>query len=285
MQNDPPPERKRRVHPLLAEPEPLEGEEDGKPPRQRMTLHIPVVTPRVTYTLMAVNVIIFFLAFYVMSAREFNDLYRWGWSTQREVFEFGEFHRLVTSMFLHANLAHLFFNMYALWAIGQNVERFFGHVRFALVYFLGGLGGSILYIMLSGADTPAVGASGAIFAIFGAEMVFLYQHRKLFGKTGQAQLRQLIIVAGINFVYGFAQNAAAAPGEPQIGNWAHVGGLIGGIIVAWMIAPFFLLKKHPENPMGLAVDDINPLERRYQPLLAYVSALLAILVVGSVLAR
>ena len=73
----------------------------------------------------------------------------------------------LTAMFLHANAAHILFNMMALWSIGQTVERMYGRWRFLAIYLLGGLLGSAFSVMLGGGSS--VGASGAVFAIFGAE--------------------------------------------------------------------------------------------------------------------
>jgi len=219
-----------------------------------------------------------------MSDQQQFELYEWGANNHQAVLEFGELHRLFTSMFLHSEtILHIGFNMYALYIIGMTVERFFGSVRFALVYFLGGLSGSILSVLLNDASTFSVGASGAVFAIFGAEMVFIYKHRKLLGAMGQAQLRQLIIVAGINFAFGFATEFSN--GGIRIDNWAHIGGFLGGLAIAWLSGPIFLLKRHPVNEGAFVTEDVNPLQRATQPLLAYVSGLMILVIAGSLLAR
>jgi rhomboid protease GluP len=284
MFNDQRPGKPRRPHPLEQGPEPPPPPEDpDEPRRNRVMLHIPVVRPYLTYALIAINVAIAFLVFFVLSPAQQQEVYTWGASNQRAVLEFGEYHRLLTAMFLHGSLPHILFNMYALWIIGQMVEGFFGHVRFALVYFLGGLGGSVLSVLLNPPAVTSVGASGAVFAIFGAEMVYLYQHRKLLGQAAKMQLRQLLIIAGINFGYGIL--TTLNPGGVNIDNWGHVGGLIGGLTLTWLIGPIFIVRRHPSHHGALAAEDINPLERRTQPVLIYISALLAILIVATLLAR
>lgn len=284
MLNEPPPDnqteqpkKNRRPHPLAQRPEPPHPSGDPAEGQQgqMVTLHIPVVPPYVTYILVGINSVIFFIAFYVLSPAESNNLYSWGANNHNAVLNFGEYHRLFTSMFLHGGLVHLVFNMYALYVIGQTVERFFGHARFALVYFLGGLGGSILSVVLNDPLVRSVGASGAVFAIFGAEMVFLYKHRKLLGRMAQVQLRQLVIIAGINFLYGFA--TTLDPSGINIDNWGHIGGFIGGMVLSWFIAPLLIPKRHPTDERGLAIDDINPLQTSSQYIFAYVSGLLFIL--------
>src|SRR5262249_827736 len=102
----------------------------------------------------------------------------------------GEYYRLLSAMFLHAGVAHIGFNAYALSVVGRTIERFFGHVRFAVLYFLGGLSASLTSFAFS--RGASVGASGAIMAIFAAEMVFLYQNRQIFGQERtNRQLRSL----------------------------------------------------------------------------------------------
>ncbi|GAB4519497.1 MAG: rhomboid family intramembrane serine protease [Anaerolineae bacterium] len=282
MLNDPetPQKPPRRPHPLEQRPP---ERDPANEERRRIILHIPVTPPTITYALIALNTVIFVVGFFVISPDQLNALYDWGATNRESVLVMGEYHRLLTAMFLHGGLAHIAFNMYALYAIGQTVERFFGHFRFALVYFLGGLAGSVLSVLLNGPQVFSVGASGAVFAIVGGEMAFLYKHRKLLGDMGRAQLRQLIIIAGINFAFGFATTVDS--GGVNIDNWGHIGGLIGGLIVAWIISPLFLIQRHPENPQALMTYDSNPLQRQTQPLLAYFSGLLAILIAASILAR
>jgi rhomboid protease GluP len=285
MLNNPPPGKPRRPHPLEQGPMPPPQEPGGpdEPQNQRVMLHIPVVRPYVVYALIAINVLIFFLAFYAFSDIQRLQLYNWGANNQRAVLEFGEYYRLLTAMFLHGSLVHILFNMYALWIIGQTVEGLFGHVRFVLIYFLGGLAGSILSVMLNPAGVTSVGASGAVFAIFGAEMIYLYEHRTLLGAIGRAQLRQLLMIAGINFAYGIL--TTFSPGGVRIDNWGHVGGFIGGLIMARLIGPIFIVRQHPQVRGALTADDINPLHRRQQPVLIYVSALLTLLILATLLAR
>src|SRR3970282_1664308 len=109
MSSDPPPEKKKkRPHPLEAPPEPrrVELDDSGKP-KQQVILHIPVVKPTVTQALAAINSIIFFVAFYVFDAWQHNDLYSWGANNRYQVLNLGEYHRLITAMFLHGNLVHI----------------------------------------------------------------------------------------------------------------------------------------------------------------------------------
>jgi rhomboid protease GluP len=288
-----PPSSERRPHPLERRPTSGPPPAPGEPPRQRVTLHIPTVRPLVVYTIIAINVALFVIR--ALSPTLDEQIFEWGANMPSQILLKGEYYRLFTSMFLHAgiygpfggyalsNALHIVFNMYLLYMIGSQLEPLFGHVRFALIYLLGGLGGSVLSTILSGPNIASVGASGAVFAIIGAEFVYLYKHRKLLGGRAQAQMRSLIIWGMMNFAFGAL--TAVAGTSVRVDNWAHLGGLLGGVSLAWFIGPLFIPKRHPDHPNELLAEDINPLKRRYVVLSLYISALLALLIVGALLAR
>jgi membrane associated rhomboid family serine protease len=143
---------------------------------------------------------------------------------------FGAFEpwRMLTSAFLHSQgfILHIVLNMYMLWMFGQALEPLLGRARFLAVYLLSAIGGSVGYLLLTPAYTPGqalagvVGASGAIFGLFGA-MLVVQRHRG--GDT-----RQLWVLIVINGVIGFV--------VPQIAWQAHLGGLITGALCAAAIA-------------------------------------------------
>lgn len=266
----------RRPHPLERRPQP---EHEPERPRSRATLHIRTVRPWLTYGLIVVNVLIFAIGFLDVARQQ--QLFFYGVNNRSLVLVEGEYFRLFTAMFLHAGLAHLIFNMLSLYYIGAAVEAMFGHVRFALVYFLGGALGSILSAIMS--DVLSVGASGAVFAVFGAQIVHLYNHRKLLGEAGRAQLRTLILIAAMNFSVGVF--SAISPEGVRIDNWGHLGGFIGGIVMAWYIAPFYLLERHPDAEQAFIAVDVNPLRKRYQFVSLYLAGVLGILLVAAMMAR
>ena len=282
MLNEPPSEKKRPQHPLERRAPPPEPDTASEGP-QRGTLHIQVVSPHITYALIAINVVIYGMLNGLMTNIERLEWYSWGANNQLQVFENGEYYRLFTSMFLHADPPHLLFNMLALYFIGQTVERFFGHARFFIIYLLGGLTGSLLSVALNGPSVNAVGASGAVFAIIGAEIIFLYNHRKLFGQTAAHQLRQLILIALLNLGYGFASQFSDA--AIQLDNWGHIGGLVGGLGLAYLIGPIFLLKRREGTEVDFQAVDMQPLADRYQSVLAFVSGQLIVLIIGTFIAR
>ena len=155
------------------------------PGPRRVAVRMPVDAPRLTYALLAIIVLIGLYTF-SLSADDQNQFFT-DWAKINVLIQDGEYYRLFTSMFLHLNVTHLLFNGYALYVLGRDVEGLFGTARFAVIYFLGGLSGSLASFVFTNA--PSVGASGAIFAIFGALMVYFYQHRDLHGAAGRQHLR------------------------------------------------------------------------------------------------
>jgi rhomboid protease GluP len=158
----------------------------------------------------------------------------------------GEYYRLVSVMFVHANPIHLLMNAYALWVIGEDVERFYGHLRFALIFFLGGLTASVASLAMN--PHPAVGASGGVFAVFAAEMVLLYRNRALFGASARQRLQSLVFLLLINAGIGFV-------GQSFIDNWAHMGGFVGGAVLSWALAPRYHAELLADGSGRLVEDD------------------------------
>lgn len=144
--------------------------------------------------------------------------------------EFGAFEpwRMLTSAFLHSQgfILHILLNMYMLWIFGQALEPLLGRIRFLALYLISAVGGSVGYYLLTPAYVPGqqlagvVGASGAIFGLFGAMLVV---QRRRGGDT-----RQLWVLIAINAVIGFV--------VPQIAWQAHLGGLVTGALCAAAIA-------------------------------------------------
>ncbi len=140
----------------------------------------------------------------------------------------GEYYRIFTSMFLHADLNHLFNNMIVLFTIGRHYEANEGKMRFANVYFLGGVLASIAslsYNMLIGNDISSLGASGAIFAVMGALVASVVKHRN---RIRSLSKRQVIIFAALSLYMGFL--------SPNTDNAAHLGGLISGFLIGMVIS-------------------------------------------------
>lgn len=131
----------------------------------------------------------------------------------------GDWYRLVTNMFLHANLIHIGFNMLALWWIGKPVEQYLGKARYVGLYFVSGLAGSAGALLWSPL-TPSLGASGAVFGVLAAMMILEWQI------TGRLAGQAMTWIA-INLVLDFVYNGVG--GNISIG--AHLGGVVGGILI------------------------------------------------------
>jgi rhomboid protease GluP len=138
----------------------------------------------------------------------------------------GQLWRLFTPIFLHGNLIHIGFNMYALYLLGPRLERYYGHARFLGLYILSGFGGNVFSMMFT--DAPSLGSSTAIFGLIGAQGIFLYQNRGVFGPAVRQAINNIISIAVINLVIGLS---------PGIDNWGHIGGLVGGLLVAFLGGP------------------------------------------------
>lgn len=254
--------------------------------RQGFTLRIPgtVRTPFVTYVLIAINAILFLHRYIDLESAV--AVLEWGVGSTDAIVNGREIYRLFTMMFLHANEAHIVFNMIALYYIGSNLERLYGHVRFALIYLLGGLAGSVLIVLFG---TDALGASGAVFAIFGSEAFFFWMHRKLYGEVALRRIRSSTIIIVLNFVFGFGVNAANAvldDGGAVISNLGHAGGLIGGIILTWLVAPRYRAVRVDNPKVGEApirLESANPIGSKIQHLLYYAAGLAALLLMAIII--
>jgi len=198
-----------------------------------------------------------------------------------EVFAEGALYRLVTAMFLHGSLPHLVFNMFALYSLGGDVERIFGRARFLTIYLLGGLGGSVLSAAIGDYNIASVGASGAIFAVWGAQALHAYRHRALMGDFARQILQNSAFFLVANLVIGFM------PGS-RIDNWGHIGGLLGGLALAWLIGPRYQLKRvggeATEGRVRMQAVDGQPFDLHSQTTLArlglYAFGLLLLLFMG-----
>ncbi len=165
--------------------------------------------PYVTYVLLAINIIVFILSFFYNVIPLF--------AVNRTAIVNGEYYRLITGTFLHNSILHLAFNCYALYIIGMQLESFLGRWKYLVVYLLSGLAGSMLSIFFSNAYS--IGASGAIFGMLGSLTYFGYHYRVYLDSVVKSQIIPLIV---LNLLLGFA--------FAYVDNWAHIGGLIGGVL-------------------------------------------------------
>jgi membrane associated rhomboid family serine protease len=133
----------------------------------------------------------------------------------------GDAWQLVTAMFTHVEVWHIGFNMLALWVLGPQLELMLGWVRFLGLYLLSGLVGSVAVYWLSDPASPTLGASGAIFGLMGALLVLALKVK--------ADVNQLLMWIGINFAITFFARG-------YISWQGHLGGFLGGVVLAWLLA-------------------------------------------------
>ncbi|MFF9209394.1 MULTISPECIES: rhomboid family intramembrane serine protease [unclassified Streptomyces] len=130
----------------------------------------------------------------------------------------GQWYRLLTAMFLHGSYVHLLFNMLSLWWIGALLEAALGRARYLTLFFVSGLAGSALTYLVAEPNQPSLGASGAIFGLFGATAVLM---RRL-----NYDMRPVLALLAINLVITFYSGFNIA--------WqAHIGGLVAGVVVGY----------------------------------------------------
>jgi membrane associated rhomboid family serine protease len=144
----------------------------------------------------------------------------------------GEYWRLWTVTLLHGSYLHLFFNMYALYLAGSLVEQIYGPRLFALMYLLAAAAGSVGSFLFGG-DAPSVGASGAVFGLFGVLLAVSRTHHPVLDRRGQMLLGQIGGLIVLNLVFGLGFNVVGG----NIDNFAHVGGLIAGLWLGFLLVP------------------------------------------------
>ncbi|HLQ75819.1 MAG TPA: rhomboid family intramembrane serine protease [Terriglobia bacterium] len=179
----------------------------------------------VTYGFFALNILIFLLMSLAGGTENEATLLAFGVKANAQIDQ-GEIWRFVTPVFIHIGILHILFNSYAIWIIGPTVEKLYGGARFTLIYLVTGIAGVYGSYWYHPRDISA-GASGAIFGLFGALLVFGLKYRSsippMFQKAVGKGVLQVVV---INLVIGFL---------PGIDNSAHVSGLIMGAIVAAVI--------------------------------------------------
>jgi rhomboid protease GluP len=229
-----------------------------------------VKTPSVTYVLLGLTILVYLLQLLSQSLFGQNiDLPVIFGSKVNSLILQGEVWRLITPVLLHGSILHIGFNMYALFVLGPSLERAYGHWRYLTLYLLGAFAGNTLSFLFS--PSNSLGASTAIFGLVGAEVVFIYLNRKMFGTRAKGMLINLGVIILVNLTLGL---------NPGIDNWGHLGGLLGGTIFAWIAGPVYQLAV---GPGGYELQDIHAGSRiKWGALLTF--GIFAAVVIGRMLA-
>lgn len=171
-------------------------------------------TPYITYILIFINIL-----FYVLSIIS-NSFYNSMVLNPSKILN-GEYYRLLSCIFMHGGIIHLLCNMYCLYVIGPQVESFFGKIKYIVIYLLSGIIGSLMSLSIT--NSISLGASGAIFGLLGSILYFGYHYRVYLSQAIKSQIIPIIV---LNLFLGFMLNG--------VDNAAHIGGLIGGVLVSMM---------------------------------------------------
>jgi len=190
---------------------------------------------KITYILIALNLLVYLTSILYtgtiidMPVKELVDL---GAIFGPSVALGNEWWRLITAMFLHGGMTHLLMNMFSLYIIGRPTEIYFSASLYLFLYFMTGILSGVVSIYFHPV-TVAIGASGAIFGLFGALSGYFFAYRQQLGEHAQQFMKDFALIIGINLILGFS--------IPNIDVSAHASGLISGLIGGYLIA------KHPRK--------------------------------------
>ena len=185
-----------------------------------------VLRNRITTILVTINVAMFVLLTFTGGSNDPFNLYRWG-AKFGPAIQAGDWYRLFLPIVLHSGFLHVAANTFALVLIGPRLEREVGWFAFLAIYLVSGVCGIAASYLVS--PVLSVGASGAVFGIVGAYGSYLIRNRKEFGTSVNPLIINLAIVLGINILFGML--------VPRIDQGAHVGGLIAGVAMGWVLCP------------------------------------------------
>ena len=192
------------------------------------TKNIPVLT----YTLIAINVIIFLIETAFGGSDSSEVAIKFGAQTTPLVLEQGEWFRLFTAMFLHFGFEHLFGNMVALFTIGTYLEEYFGKLKFVIIYITSGLAGNLFTLLIeknTGVNTVSAGASGAVFGIVSCILIFALDKKT----RAYFPINRAIVGIALMFIPGIL--------DKSINFYAHIGGFLMGLLLSYT---FYYFKKN-----------------------------------------
>jgi rhomboid protease GluP len=203
-----------------------------QPPPQAVRVEVdnPAKKPLVTYGILGITIVIYLAQMLTQSTMGI-DLPAAYLAKYNQMILTGQLWRLVTPILVHGSIAHIGFNMYALYIFGRNLEYQYGHARFLALYLLGGFAGNVVSFVMT--PNPSLGASTAIFGLLAAQGVFIYRNRRFFGNRARSILSNIIFILAINLILGL---------NPMIDNWGHFGGLLGGLVFAWTAGPLWEMR-------------------------------------------
>ncbi|MCZ4313258.1 rhomboid family intramembrane serine protease [Comamonadaceae bacterium G21597-S1] len=221
---------------------------DAAPPVLSSLLHARPAQAPVTVTLLAINILVF-LAMLLNGGSLWHGStavpLEWG-ANFGPATQDGQWWRLGSALFLHFGVIHLALNMWALWDVGRLIEQLFGRWRFIALYLGSGVIGNLLSLAIQGNQAVSGGASGAIFSLYGALLVFLLRERR---QVDPGEFRWLFGAASAFIVLALVMGSLV----PGIDNAAHLGGLVAGALWGLVLARRWTHRSpHPRATRAIA---------------------------------
>lgn len=177
---------------------------------------------KVTFTFLAIMVVYFIFMTVNGGTTDIQTLIKYGAMFPPLVSEYNQYYRFITSIFIHIGIMHIFFNGYALYVFGPQIEKLMGPKKYFLFFILTGIAGNIATYIFNYVSVSA-GASGSLFGLFGAFLYLVVRHPQMVTPAGKKSILQLL---GINLLLTFL--------IPSISITAHLGGLIIGFLLSFV---------------------------------------------------
>lgn len=176
----------------------------------------------VTFTFLVIMIIYFIIITLNGGTNDIETLVRFGAFFPPFIFKYNEYYRFVTSIFIHIGIMHLFFNGYALYIFGTQIEGLIGKIKYLIFFLLTGLAGNLATYLFNPISVSA-GASGSLFGLFGAFLYLIHRHKEMITQEGR---KSIISLLGVNL--------AITVLVPSVSITAHLGGLIAGYILSYV---------------------------------------------------
>ena len=227
-----------------------EEEEQARKPKDVLSYRLIQGKPIVTYTLIGLTAVIYLIQA-LTKARYGADIPMvYGAKISPYITYYHQYWRLITPVFLHGSVMHILFNMYALFTLGPSLEHYYGHWDYLRFYLICGFAGNVLSHVVS-PKSVSVGASTAIFGLLAAQAMFLWKNRRIIRNYKRA-LQNIGFVLIVNLLLGL---------NGGIDNWGHFGGLLGGLLLSYLMGPEITFIYDEANDRTVMVNTV-PRSRR-----------------------
>ncbi len=233
------------------DPLPPASGEPISPERPTISVSSRKTKPVVTWVLIGITVLVYLVQMLTENQLGVDLPLIYGAKYGPSIKEFHQWWRLITPVFLHGSVMHLLFNMYALYVIGPELETFYGHRDFLLFYLITGFSGNVVSYVAS-PNTISVGASTALFGMIAAQGFLAFKNKRLIRNYSKT-ISNILFVVALNLVLGLRSG---------IDNWGHLGGLIGGAIIAFLSGPVMEIRINSDHS-GLEFYDSVSKKSRY----------------------